>query len=601
MVNIVVRHSSSQLGSGSGGLKRSTKSSSYDRTVPSPIRIPSMDNARAVSPLTTTESLFGGASAAIQAATKAVETSAYHRHHHNRPSTSSPVGVMIPEARYGTPTRAAAMINSTANTRPARDPSPHRGLHNDVRVGASGGIVITGTNNNHDSSLVEPECDYDTDVTALYELLESSEWEAARLRCRTHPKEVRTWIVRHDGKSSKVRWKLLPLHAAVIFQAPTSVVTTLLDQYPLAAAKRDDQGMLPLHLAFRHNQQQDEALLELLLEQYPKGVIIKDRRDRYPLDHGKETQFSSHFMHIYANAHAMCQNSPKASTGNNENDDFNSDNAAVIAKAVSSAAANEREKLIAKYDTQIQTLKSMYDERIDNMKQEHRAQLEEARRSAHEEERAHATRHTQELDELRDLLSQEVSNGQRVPELEHQVDSLKVSLEQSTQDMDMLRSVLHDQKVYEDELKDQLRKVLAEQRTLQDFIAQQQEQAEQAHQMREQMLRNILQKESETWHKSSQVLNMEMAQASESIRLRTESLLSSAQRMSVSNAEAVANRDDEEVQEILNHKSSSNVNSKGVLHSKDSGAADGGWEAQQHMQSHAHDDDISAITENSNF
>ena len=624
MVNIVVRHSSSQLGSGGSGVKRSTNKSSYDRTVPSPIRIPSEQNTRAVSPLTTTESLFGGATAALQAAAERLESTPYNPHHsHHRPSTSSPVA-MLQESRYGTPTRAAT--SSSTNNRTARDPSPNRGRTGDVRSGVVGGLMTTGSghnisNNNHDSTLVEPEVDYDTDVTALYELLESSEWDAARLRCRTHPKEVRTWIVRYDGNSSKVRWKLLPLHAAVIFQAPTSVVTTLLDQYPLAAAKRDDQGMLPLHLAFRHCQQHDEALLELLLEQYPRGVIVKDRRDRYPLDHGKETQFSSHFMHVYANAHAVCQGSPKASNNNNENNGgvFNDENAAAIAKAVSAAATSERDKLIAKYETQLQTLKSMYEERIDNMKQEHRVQLDEAQRTSEEVELVHTTRHNQELDELRDLLSREVSNGQRVPELEHQVSTLKESLEQANQEMDMLRSVLHDQKGYEVDLRDHIRKILADQQALSDFVAQQQEQLEEAHEMREQILRTMMQKENDTWHKSSRLLNLEIAQVTESLRLRTESLLS-AQGMTTMNISSTdqmlgggrgihrvpsnpgaTSRDDQEVQEILNAQASGKVNPQGVSSSKESNGDGGGWGAHQHGHDHAHDDDISAITENSNF
>ena len=87
-------------------------------------------------------------------------------------------------------------------------------------------------------------CDYDRSVTYLYEMLESSNWEGACDRCRSRPQEVHTWVARRDTHG-EIRWKILPLHAAIIFQAPLTVVECLLKEHPIAAAKRDDQGMLP--------------------------------------------------------------------------------------------------------------------------------------------------------------------------------------------------------------------------------------------------------------------------------------------------------------------------------------------------------------------
>ena len=148
----------------------------------------------------------------------------------------------------------------------------------------------------------ELTCDYDKDATRLYLLLETSEWDMAIESCNTHPNEVKTWIVRHDKSSPSVkRWNLLPLHAAVMFLSPISVVTALLDKYSVAASKCDGQGMLPLHLAC-HHKKADEPLLELLLLQYPKAVHAADCRDRIPLEYGREDIFSAKLMRLDADS-----------------------------------------------------------------------------------------------------------------------------------------------------------------------------------------------------------------------------------------------------------------------------------------------------------
>jgi hypothetical protein len=248
MVNLVVRHGSHLPGNNLPRSKspavtmRQASPKARDRAVPSPIRVPSvLHETRPVSPLTASESMFGNV-------LKQTRTSSSDGSSHRRRG------------------------------------SPLRELREEC------------------SECGELICDYDDNVTPLYEMLESSQWDKARLRCRTHPEEVQTWIVRRDA-SSKIRWKLLPLHAAVIFQAPSVVLECLIKEYPTAAGQRDDQGMLPLHLAFRHKQ--DEEKLLMLLDHYPQGISVRDRRERLPLDHGKESEFSSHLLQRYADLYAV--------------------------------------------------------------------------------------------------------------------------------------------------------------------------------------------------------------------------------------------------------------------------------------------------------
>jgi ankyrin repeat protein len=135
-----------------------------------------------------------------------------------------------------------------------------------------------------EASLASPlsrlECDYDLDPTQLYESLQLRNWEAAVDRCKEHEKEARTWVSRKE-RDGKLRWRLLPLHAAVIFKAPEFVIEALLAAYPKATECKDDQGMLPLHLAFRSGS--SEGVVTFLLTANPQSINVKDRKGRIPL------------------------------------------------------------------------------------------------------------------------------------------------------------------------------------------------------------------------------------------------------------------------------------------------------------------------------
>jgi hypothetical protein len=335
----------------------------------------------------------------------------------------------------------------------------------------------------------ELECDYDKNVIPLYELLESSQWDKARIRCRTYPEEVQTWIVRRDA-NAHVRWKLLPLHAAVIFQAPASVIEGMLKEFPVAAGKRDDQGMLPLHLAFRHKQ--EESLMELLLDQYPQGVAVKDIRDRLPIDHGKDTQFSWKLMQVYAEAHSKCQ------------------------------PAKESEDCKGSYDAQLGIMKSAYEERLNALVLEREQAIGDLKLKMEQDQHVIRTQHDQEMDELRDLLSREVATGQRSQQLESEVQDLQNSLGRANQETQVLRTVVHDQKVYQEELKDHMRDVLKDQLSMHVISTQQQEELEQAQKLRDQLLRSLMQKQDGNAIQASK----EICQLSDDIQLRTEQILS---------------------------------------------------------------------------
>ena len=133
------------------------------------------------------------------------------------------------------------------------------------------------------------ECDYDLNPTVLYQAIEAKQWDYAislfteegKNKTADEEKEASaTWVVRKES-NGKLRWRLLPLHAAIIFGSPQRLVELLLADYPLAARCKDDRGMLPLHLAFRCQASWD--VIDELLTTYPLGVFVSERKGRMPL------------------------------------------------------------------------------------------------------------------------------------------------------------------------------------------------------------------------------------------------------------------------------------------------------------------------------
>lgn len=136
------------------------------------------------------------------------------------------------------------------------------------------------------------ECDYDQDPTILYQAIEAKQWEYALSLFRAEDRENQsaTWVVRKET-NGKLRWRLLPLHAAVIFGAPLKLVELILTDYPAASQCKDDQGMLPLHLAFRN--ESNWEIIEELLTAFPQAIFVSDRKGRTPLQCGARSISSS--------------------------------------------------------------------------------------------------------------------------------------------------------------------------------------------------------------------------------------------------------------------------------------------------------------------
>jgi hypothetical protein len=131
------------------------------------------------------------------------------------------------------------------------------------------------------------EVDYEVAPTDLFQAIEAKQYEYAELmynEANIHfTKDCKTWVVTRGQKEDQLRFRALPLHAALVFGAPDDLVMKIYNSYPLAARGRDVRGRLPIHLAMEHNA--SSTIVSMLIEAFPKGIFATDKKDMTPLDY----------------------------------------------------------------------------------------------------------------------------------------------------------------------------------------------------------------------------------------------------------------------------------------------------------------------------
>lgn len=137
------------------------------------------------------------------------------------------------------------MWNSLFGAADADQPK-HSETRDDTPATIPAGAGIGTTN---DDAFSEPECDYDTNPTQLYKLIENKAWDAAICRVQSCPEEARTWVCRREKKkgggggvmmgAGQIRWRLLPIHATCVFKSPLSLIEALIEAYPDGACMKD--------------------------------------------------------------------------------------------------------------------------------------------------------------------------------------------------------------------------------------------------------------------------------------------------------------------------------------------------------------------------
>ena len=93
----------------------------------------------------------------------------------------------------------------------------------------------------------------------------------------------------------------MPIHAAIVMDAPSYLVLEILGAYPNAARQRDMNGSLPIHLAAsRINSHADgERIMNHLMRAFPDSIGIEDAKGRTTIEivksHGRSIDTSESF------------------------------------------------------------------------------------------------------------------------------------------------------------------------------------------------------------------------------------------------------------------------------------------------------------------
>lgn len=156
--------------------------------------------------------------------------------------------------------------------------------------------------------------DYSKKPTPLFKAIENQKWASVNYFIKTgywknnfFPDSVgpqmqaKTWVVRYDEitfneeptskttnicvpqkRQDRISWKQLPIHAAIIYNAPAIIIQKLINLYPNALKCTDSKGNLPIHLAFRHVS--NDAVLALLLQEYPEGMNVRESKGLLPTE-----------------------------------------------------------------------------------------------------------------------------------------------------------------------------------------------------------------------------------------------------------------------------------------------------------------------------
>jgi len=120
------------------------------------------------------------------------------------------------------------------------------------------------------------------DATGLFQLIEDEDWDDAILQVKQFPEEAKTWVIGNAGKS---KFRRLPLHEALILNAPYEVIECLFNANPDASKACDEGGRLPLHHAVYHGTQM-KAVTKLVME-FPESLDFVDKGGLKPLEIAK--------------------------------------------------------------------------------------------------------------------------------------------------------------------------------------------------------------------------------------------------------------------------------------------------------------------------
>lgn len=92
--------------------------------------------------------------------------------------------------------------------------------------------------------------------------------------------QAQKWVSYYDTYTQE-KVKQLPLHAAISHLAPLSIIQIIINLYPEAVHRPDNNGNLPLHLAFTTNM---KDVSSFLLKAYPEALMTANNAGSLPIE-----------------------------------------------------------------------------------------------------------------------------------------------------------------------------------------------------------------------------------------------------------------------------------------------------------------------------
>jgi len=120
--------------------------------------------------------------------------------------------------------------------------------------------------------------------TKLYQTITNHDWETVVELCFLNRDQARIWVNHDDNYSlnsnNNKKLRLLPIHAAMMHEAPLKVAAALLMAFPEAVQEVDCHGRLPLHYACQ-TKQNNYSSIAMLLMVHNQGAKVMERSENY--------------------------------------------------------------------------------------------------------------------------------------------------------------------------------------------------------------------------------------------------------------------------------------------------------------------------------
>lgn len=345
------------------------------------------------------------------------------------------------------------------------------------------------------SHSVVMECNYDSSSTRLYKLIQQTEWQLATVRCRTFAHEAQTWIYRLEKESKMVRWRMLPIHASILFKAPIDVVQTIIDAYPDGVKEQDDQGMLPLHLAV-HSRDIDKQIIDLLLERYPEAIHVKDKKLRTVADIAEKFRNEGSKEKTTEPA-----SDSKAGSNTEERDDEGPIKREGFA-FLSEAHDDQLTRLKHEHDVNTAALKQSYEDQIDTLEKKWKEKLIEKEKeilSRHEPQLGKILKdHDETMARVKSSMTEDVDKGKELIEmLKEEVADLKKQRNKFKGQCDLYKTIMEGTKKKQAQLHAEIHEMAQNQDTIVELALRQREEMETAYAVRDKLIQGLLSQEDE--------------------------------------------------------------------------------------------------------